>query len=116
VGASPEVFPGSEAPKSSGIDPSPSTTAPGATAPGATAPGDRQSRGGRNAWKAPRAGDAPSLTPDRDEEAATDPGPSPGLAIGAGLLGFGLVALFAGFAVADVRRRRLAVHPGYRTR
>ena len=33
-------------------------------------------------------------------------GPTTGLAIGAGLLAAGLVALFAGFAVAEVRRRR----------
>jgi hypothetical protein len=107
VGAGPEVFPGSLAPTGSGTDGSPS--------PG-TAPGDRESSGGRSVWKRPRAGEAPSLTPDRDdEEAATAPQLSARLAIGAGLLGFGLVALFAGFAVADVRRRRLAVQPSHRT-
>ena len=119
LGAGRPGSPESQAPKSSGIDPSPSPgTTPGGTAPGGTASADRQAEGksgGRNAWKGRRAGDAPSLTPDRDEEAATDPGLSPGLAIGAGLLGFGLVALFAGFAVAEVRRRRLAVSPGHRT-
>lgn len=35
---------------------------------------------------------------------------SPSLALGVGLLGFGLVALFAGFAVAELRRRK-AVAP-----
>lgn len=104
AGAVPEVFPGSEAPKSSGTTGSAS----------GTAWGDRQPSGAQSPWKRPRAGKAPSLT-DGEAEAGSNSPLSARLAIGAGLLGIGLVALFAGFAAAEVRRRRLATQPGRRT-
>jgi hypothetical protein len=54
---------------------------------------------GRKAPAAPSGGIAGDLTADAS-------GQGPQLAIGAGLLGLGLVALLGAFAVAETRRRR----------
>ena len=73
-------------------------------APGATAarPSEQSAAGGL--WSGFGSADTPSLLPS-DEAAAPNPSATP-LTIGAALLGLGLMTLFAGLAVVEVRRRR----------
>lgn len=62
-------------------------------------------------WSGFRSGSTPStLAPPAGEE--PERGSSSALAVGAGLLGLGAMALFAGFAVAEVRRRRALAATG----
>lgn len=62
-------------------------------------------------WSGFGAGRTPSLEPRRaDPPAEEDAGLDIGLAAGTGFLGLGLAALFGSFLVAEVRRRRKAVH------
>jgi hypothetical protein len=62
-------------------------------------------------WSGFGSGRTPSLEPRRgDPPAEEEAGLDIGLAAGTGFLGLGLAALFGSFLVAEVRRRRKAVH------
>ncbi len=95
--------------------PAPEPAAPAAATPRQRDPFARSQRTGPQPYPERTTPAAASETPDPAEVwtpkrggAAEDAsaGPSAQIAIGAGLLAVGLVALFGGFAVAEVRRRR----------
>jgi len=52
----------------------------------------------------------PGPVPSTDVTTPADPSTSPNLAIGVGLMGVGSAAVFGGFAVAAVRRRRVTTN------
>lgn len=74
-------------------------------APAASGPSERVATDG-DLWSGFTSAKSSSLNPGENGTAAPAAGPGGALTVGAGLLGFGMVALFGGLAFAETRRRR----------